>query len=44
MDELIEKILQNYGVDPNKIVSNGQTAHEYLEGVIMGAMDVIEEE
>ncbi len=38
----LKSILEQKGFDPDLVVFNGQTALEYLEGAVVGAMDVIE--
>lgn len=43
MNEHLAAILNYYGIDNHEVVlPNGQTALEYLEGAVMGAMDEIE--
>ncbi len=42
-ESAIESILEAEGIKPEQPCPNGQTAAEFIEGAIMGALDEIEE-
>lgn len=42
MNGLLAKLLDHYGFDVDTQMPNGQTTLEFLEGVVMGAMDDIQ--
>lgn len=42
--ELLLAILKHHGINPDTIQPNGQTALQFLEAAVTGALDQIEEE
>lgn len=41
---LLTDILRLHGVDPEKVGGSGQTAFQYLEAAVCGALDDLEQE